>query len=335
MTLNKAIKFNAKKCLKNNWGRAILIFVIMMAVSAVLGALDNAIFSAFGFHRVEINIDLLRGGYAEWLVEGTGATWYEVALSILLSLVRLCIMAPLTLGATNWALELSDGRSNSIGELFWAFDNAAWYRSVWMSITVAVKTGLFAIAVEAIPTAMMAIGTANLWENRSLGVPLVVIGSVLMLAALPFTWWFGARYMAANLLLCDRYYYTVKEATRLSVALTRGRRWQIVGFYLSFLPWYLLCCLVLPLLYVIPYVAVAGTMMARYLFEDYLLGQKKLDVSDPDQLIIDDVAPEDYYKAREEQGMEAPASVGESAEESFTAPVEEAPEEDNGGIAEL
>ena len=56
MTLNKAIKFNAKKCLRNNWGRAILIFVIMAAVSAVLGALDNAIFSAFGFHRVEISI---------------------------------------------------------------------------------------------------------------------------------------------------------------------------------------------------------------------------------------------------------------------------------------
>ena len=331
MTLNKAIKFNAKKCLRNNWGRAILIFVIMAAVSAVLGALDNAIFSAFGFHRVEISKDLLRGGYVEWwLAEGADVTWYEVALSILLSLVRLCIMAPLTLGAANWALELSDGRSNAIGELFWAFDNAAWYRSVWMSITVAVKTGLFAIAVEAIPTVMMAIGAANLWENRSLGVPLVVIGSVLMLVVLPFTWWFGARYMAANLLLCDRYYYTVKEATRLSVALTRGRRWQIVGFYLSFLPWYLLCCLVLPLLYVIPYVAVAGTMMARYLFEDYLLGQKKLDVSDPDQLIIDDVAPEDYHKAREEQGMEAPAP----AEEPFTAP-EEAPEEDNGGIAEL
>ena len=149
MTLNKAIKFNAKKCLKNNWGRAILIFVIMAAVSAVLGALDNAIFSAFGFHRVEISIDLLRGGYMEWwLAEGADVTWYEVALSILLSLVRLCIMAPLTLGAANWALELSDGRSNSIGELFWAFDNAAWYRSVWMSITVAVKTGLFAIAVD-------------------------------------------------------------------------------------------------------------------------------------------------------------------------------------------
>ena len=167
MTLNKAIKFNAKKCLRNNWGRAILIFVIMVAVSAVLGALDNAIFSAFGFHRVEISIDLLRGGYMEWwLAEGADVTWYEVALSILLSLVQLCIMAPLTLGAANWALELSDGRSNSIGELFWAFDNAAWYRSVWMSITVAVKTGLFAIAVEAIPTVMMAIGAANLWENR-------------------------------------------------------------------------------------------------------------------------------------------------------------------------
>ena len=97
MTLNKAIKFNAKKCLRNNWGRAILIFVIMVAVSAVLGALDNAIFSAFGFHRVEISIDLLRGGYMEWwLAEGADVTWYEVALSILLSLVQLLVWVPLT-----------------------------------------------------------------------------------------------------------------------------------------------------------------------------------------------------------------------------------------------
>ena len=84
MSLNRAIKFNAKKCLRNNWGRAILILVIMVAVGAVLTALDNAIFSAFGFRRVEISIDLLRDGYTEWLAEGTGATWYEILLSLLL-----------------------------------------------------------------------------------------------------------------------------------------------------------------------------------------------------------------------------------------------------------
>lgn len=328
MTLRKAIKFNAKKCLKNNWGRAILILVILTAVNLVLGALDNAIFSAMGFERVKIDWDILRDTIYQFDAQEISPA--AVALSLLLSLIRLCIMAPLALGAVNWALELSDGRSNSIGELFWAFDNAAWYRSVWMRITVAVKTGLFSFALELIPTVMVTVGRINLMENRPAGVTLILIGGVLAVAAAPVTMWFGARYFAVDLLLCDRYYYTVKEATRLSVALTRGRRWQIVGFYLSFLPWYLLCCLVLPLLYVIPYVAVAGTMMARYLFEDYLLGQKKLDVSDPDQLIIDDVAPEDYHKAREEQGMEAPAP----AEEPFTAP-EEAPEEDNGGIAEL
>lgn len=348
MSLNRAIKFNAKKCLRNNWGRAILIFVIMVAVGAVLTALDNAIFSAFGFRRVEISIDLLRDGYTERLAEGTGATWYEVLLSLLLSLVQLCIMAPLTLGVTNWALELSDGRSNSIGELFWAFDNAAWYRSVGLRISVAIKTGLFALALEAIPTVMVTVGKMNLWENRAAGVPLVVIGSLLMLVALPFTWWFSARYFVAELLLCDRYYYTVKEATKFSVAVTKGRRWKIVGFCLSFLPWYLLCCLVIPLFYVIPYVTVASTMMARYLFEDYLLDQDKLDVSDPDKLIIDDVAPEDYYRARTEQGMSVPAPAEESAAEDFsaaeydtqhTAPEqpEERREEDSSddGIAEL
>ena len=83
-------------------------------------------------------------------------------------------------------------------------------------------------------------------------MPLVVIGSVLMLVALPFTWWFGARYMAANLLLCDRYYYTVKRGDKAFGSADPRPPLADRRFYLSFLPWYLLCCLVLPLLYVIP-----------------------------------------------------------------------------------
>ena len=61
--------------------------------------------------------------------------------------------------------------------------------------------------------------------------------------------------------------------------------------------------LLLPILYVLPYFAVASVMYARYLFEDHLLGQRKLDVSDPDRIIIDDVAPEDYHTARTAQGL--------------------------------
>lgn len=327
MTLRKAIKFNAKKCLKNNWGRAILILVILTAVNLVLGALDNAIFSAMGFERVKIDWDILRDTIYQFDAQEISPA--AVALSLLLSLIRLCIMAPLALGAVNWALELSDGRSNSVGEMFWAFDNAAWYRSVWMRITVAVKTGLFSVAVELIPTVMLTIGTLNLIDNRALGVTLVLLGTVLSIAGIPFVLWFNARYFAANLLLCDRYYYTVREATKLSVEMTKGRRWQIVGFYLSFIPWYLLCFLIVPLFYVVPYVEVVSTMLARYYFEDYLLGQNKLDVSDPDKLIIDDVAPDDYRRAREEQGMDMPPV----AEEPATEPEPE--QEDNGGIAEL
>ena len=56
---------------------------------------------------------------------------------------------------------------------------------------------------------------------------------------------------------------TRREKRKLSVENTKGCRWQIVGFYLSFIPWYLLCCLIVPLFYVVPYVAVASTMLAR------------------------------------------------------------------------
>ncbi len=307
MTLRKAIKFNAKKSLKGNWGKAILILLICTAIGILLNILDNAIFSALGFQHVKITGDLLRGDVIYQFGEKVG--WPEALLSLLLSLVRLCIMAPLTLGVANWALELTDGRTRPVGDIFWAFDNAAIYRSIWMEITVSVKVGLFSALIMLIPGAMMGYGAAIFYDNRSLSVLLYALGGLLMLAAIPFELWFSARYFATRLLLCDRYYYTVREATKLSVELTRGRRWQIVGFYLSFLPWFLLCCLVLPIFYVLPYFAVASVMYARYLFEDHLLGQRKLDVSDPDRIIIDDVAPEDYHTARTAQGLseEAPA----------------------------
>lgn len=322
MTLRKAIKQNAKRSLKGHWGRILLILLIFVGVNILLSGLDNAIFSTFGFHRIKISLDLSQ--LRQIIINYPAALprMGEIALSLLLLLVRLIIMAPLTLGIINWALELSDGRMRPVSSLFWAFDNAAFGRSIWLKITVAVKTGLFGLVASLVPMALITVGTVlrvrgtASWAFCSL---LIVLGSLLSIFSGIVTMWFSARYFAARLLLCDRYYYTVKEATRLSVAATRGHCWQIVGFYFSFLPWLLLFVLVLPILYVIPYFTMASVMMARYLFEDYLMGEKQLDLSDPDRLIVDDISPEAYAAARGEAGMDHDPAA-ESSEKDFSAP---------------
>lgn len=324
MTLRSAIKQNAKRSLKGHWGRILLILLIFIGVNILLSGLDNAIFSTFGFHRIIISLDASQ--LRQIIINYPAALprLGEIALTLLLLLVRLVIMAPLTLGVINWALELSDGRMRLVGSLFWAFDNAAFGRSIWLKITVAVKTGLFGLVTYLVPMVFINIGTVlRMRETGSwaFGSLLIVLGSLLSIVSGIATMWFSTRYFAARLLLCDRYYYTVREATRLSVAATRGHRWQIVGFYLSFLPWFLLCALVLPLLYVIPYFAMASVMMARFLFEDYLMGEKQLDLSDPDRLIVDDISPDAYAAARGEADMDHGPAV-EPPEKDTPAPEE-------------
>lgn len=276
MTLRKAIKQNAKRALKGHWGRALLILLVFIGVNILLSILDNAIFSTFGFHRVSFSLNY--SGLRQIIIGNPDALpgIGEVVLSLALLLVRLVFIAPLSIGIINWVLELSDGRVDSVGSLFWVFEHASFRRSIWLEITVAVKIALFGLAVSLVPIAMftagliLSISGLISWEFYIL---LVVIGGVLLLfTGGILTMWFSARYFAAPLLLCRRYGFTVREATKCSVAATATHRWQIVSFYLSFLPWLLLCALVLPLLYVVPYITVSSVLMARYLYEDYRMG---------------------------------------------------------------
>lgn len=320
MTLRKVIKKNAKTSLKGNWGKAILILLIFIGVNLVLNLLDSAIFKALGYENMRISYNLLNSPSFQFDLRATeNIPWGAMAVSFSFSLIRLCLIAPLTLGILNWALELTDGRVKPVGSIFWAYDNTAFGRSIWMEITIAVKVTLFAWLVMLIPALLVGFGdglsTAGVISD-AIGTMMVLVGSLLTLACIPLVLWFSARYYIARLLLCDRYYYTVGEATRLSVRATKGRRWEIVGFILSYLPWFLLCCFVVPILYVLPYYRVASAMYARFMFEDHLMRENKLNLTDPDRLIVDDLTPEAYQEARAEQGIEQAVEPVNNASEA-------------------
>lgn len=323
MTLRKVIKKNAKASLKNNWGRALLILLIFIGVNMLLNMLDGAIFRALGYENIRLTYDFFSAPSFQYEIseiQRIPAGAYGV--SFLFTLIRICLIAPLMLGVNNWALELTDGRKKPVGSIFWAFDNAAFGRSIWLDITITVKVTLFSWLVMLIPALMLGFGTARVL-SEAVSVILIGVGSLLLLACVPFVFWFSSRYFMAPVLLCDRYYYTVREATRLSVEASKGHRWEIVGFYFSFLPWFLFCCLIIPILYVIPYFEVSTVMYARFLFEDHLMKQSKPNLSDPANLIVDDLTPEAYQEARREQGVPQEtqgAEVQEAPTPAETAP---------------
>ncbi len=345
MTLRKTIKRNARGSLRGMWGTAALILLIFMGVSLALGLLDTGIMSALGYVEPEPFFDPFTGDfyYTEMDMSPGG-----YVVSAIMQIISLIVIVPLSLGVVDWALSLTDGCRKPVGHIFWAYDNKAFGRSIWMSIVVSVKTCLFGILVLLPSAVLLTLGyllPAKETISYAAGQGMIVVGWVLMVAGVVLSAWFGARYFLTTMLLCDRYYYKVSEAVRLSVRATRGRRWQIVAFELSFLPWFLLCVFVFPVFYVIPYCAVASVLYARFLFEDHLMRERQLDLSHPEALVVDDLTPERYEDARAESGLPEPAPETASAAqeeprvESFdwTPPAPPAEEEDpeKGDFADL
>ena len=333
MTLRKTVKKNARGCLHGMWGRAALILLVIIAVEAGFQLIDTGIFRALGFENIPHSVspeEIISGGAA--LAESVTAG--QIIISVVMQLLRLVVLVPLMLGVTDWALALTDGKRLPVGHIFWAYDNKAFGRSIGLTVVVGIKTALFGLLVSLPGIALVTCGTllpANGSVSEAAGNWMGAAGGLLLLGAFVIEIWFAARYFLTQLLLCDRYYYKVNEAVRISVKATKGLRWQIVGFELSFLPWILLLVFIFPAFYVLPYLTVASVLYARFLFEDHLMRSKQLDLSRPENLVVDDLAPERYEDARTDAGLSpespeaapadsAPAPAGEPAGEPSPEP---------------
>lgn len=303
MTLRKVIKRNAKASLSGSFGRAILILIIVCAVGALLSWLFNQVGSYFGLLPQEQdaaywsgffeNPDALAG--MENAAQAAGQDAGSWIYSAVTSLLELFIMAPLALGVAHWYLELTDGRRQSVGEIFWPFGCRAYGRSVWATVVVDIRTWLMSIVIFLLPVAAVAFGITYFDgsdASGALAALLVVVAVLAVIFCALLVMVYTMRFFLVKNLLCRKYSMTVRDALRASRRYTKGHRWELVGLVFSFLPWMLLCVFVLPILYVAPYMQMTFTMYARYLYEDGMNREGRLDTSDRDAIILDDISPE-------------------------------------------
>jgi uncharacterized membrane protein len=88
-----------------------------------------------------------------------------------------------------------------------------------------------------------------------------------------------SKYFAANYLLVEDKTKKVKDIIKESITLTRGKRWEIVKFELSFFGWFLLYALftalgsidvsltvifVLPMFFILPYINSSFAVFGKY-----------------------------------------------------------------------
>ena len=158
MTLRKQVKYNAKRCLCNNWGKAISIVLLNTAVYLLFAIIEMMI-----AQLLELPI-----GDSTILMSVSGAHTLSFILSLLMSIGSFLLMVPLNLGIMRWYYSLSDGVSEDIMGIFSCFANRKmFFRSLWLSLNTGVRIALTAVLYLFLPTVGFALSSFLLSSHLS------------------------------------------------------------------------------------------------------------------------------------------------------------------------
>ena len=294
MSLTRIIKSQARAALAGFRGRAAVILVVAGILRMGINLLDAAVFRMLGY---DVQMRFFAGGlrYAQSFVRDPWA----LGVCLAACLARLIILVPLGIGIINWYLELTDRRARPVSHIFWPYENRVCLRSIGLRIALLLRLVVYGALILWAPVVGTVAGIGLLTPGGMAAVSDFTVGAAVLAVGLPMSvllWAFMGRYDLAPMLLCQKYRMTVRQALRTSVRMTQGYRWQLLGFKLTFLWWFvpaallggaslwmsgrwgweLLLMLAVFLLFIysavaflvaFPYYRMSHTMLCRYLYE--------------------------------------------------------------------
>ncbi|MBE6898987.1 MAG: hypothetical protein E7475_08305, partial [Ruminococcaceae bacterium] len=155
MNLRKLVKQNGKRCLYNNWGKAVAIVLLMLAVSLLFTIVELIIGLVFGTPQM---VDVQNDGY--WLNNLPNTSLLSIALTAIIAIGSFLITAPLKLGVTRWYYELTEGESPEILSIFNCFSSRQYFRALSLQIHILGRMLLWALLYFALPAAVLG---ASIW----------------------------------------------------------------------------------------------------------------------------------------------------------------------------
>ena len=267
MNIRPIIKKNARESLKHHWGRAIGILLFLFAVNAVFLLLEQLFYyllSMNGTVEPALVVDLFRGQLR--------VTWSMALVTLTFALVSFVLTTPLMFGMTKWYFHQVGGERPSLLTLFTYFYSIRdLARSLALRVMLGVRVLLWG-ALFGLPSEVPAFGIEAAAGYGGSFALLAVLGLILLeavvtviMALLWFCW--VQRYFLAEYLFVSRADMGLHAMIRESVRIMKGNRWDAAKLYLSYLPWYLLGLLVVPLLFTAPYLFAGTAINARVLLE--------------------------------------------------------------------
>ncbi|MCL2057288.1 MAG: DUF975 family protein [Oscillospiraceae bacterium] len=274
MSLFGTLKRNSKTAIRGGYGRAALILLLLTGVWLVIGTFLMIATSAINSGVLLSNPTMEPQTDHTAMLEDNLVLFTGV--QILSALFGLFLLTPLSLGVTGWYLSVVKGKPEPFGAVFGFFERAGrYFCSVWYGLNMSLRTLFWAFAFFALPMLLMLGGILFerqylISENRQFAIlsalGLALGGFLTLLAALLYIAYMNKYFLVAYLLANDES-LTVIQAIRLSAKLTRGHRFGILWYTLSFFGWAVLSAVPGVIFYTKPYISTSLAMYAYYLIE--------------------------------------------------------------------
>lgn len=269
MNIRKQVKQNARRALSGNWGKVICIFLITAAIYIIFALMQGVL--SLIFNIPDFNDIFSSYQYLNAPVIIPPITLIMAAVFAVFSLI---VNSPLMFGIKGWYYRMISGECGEIGTVFAFFSNMRLLlKTIWHDIVIAIRTVLWSIVFAVIPGTICGFGALILNNPaytdlyRLGGILLLILGGLLAVLSQIFIMIFTKRYFLSAYLIVEDNSISVHKAIKTSVRYTKGSRFEIFVFHLSFLPWMVLSIFLLPLLYVAPYYGSANALYAKYLIE--------------------------------------------------------------------
>lgn len=252
------LKIRAKGLLIGNSGKAILLLIIPALFSLLLKA--GGLFTASSARL------------GAWIPFFTTASWRysAIALLFLLAALSLLVLPPLALGRDAWFWQRS---AREYQPFTYAF---AWYRRMGRAIALHLLRWLIRLGAALLfllPAVICTLAALYLyWSGTTFFTLSVLIATAAALwgTGVVFTTLFLQRFFLAPYLLARSDEMKARDALRESARIMDAcmMRGNTAKMKLSFLPWFLSCILILPILYVYPYYKQSCACYARHILNN-------------------------------------------------------------------
>lgn len=256
MKTETRIKKEAKGIMKNSYAKTVFsVFVLLLffflfdSVATLLGLFQNEITNFFSDDNSFIAEVMYR---SLWVI------------TLLIPWIVFILLSPFINGLIRFFYIPSYTNNYDVNDLIYYFRKGYYERALKFNLSYFFRM-IIPTIIFFIPVITYAILCSLLFKDFLNSPSFTIVLIILIILSLVLTYLYSIRYFVASRIFIEEENFEIKRYFEISKDIMNNKTMEMFRLLISFVPMILLCLLVLPIFYVIPYILQSFSISAKYL----------------------------------------------------------------------